>query len=165
MSWQAEAVTRQKELGNLNREEWHWWDSNSQHTATLNMLHPQPWLSVNGGQAVCKALVYIRAAKCEQWLTPPTCSKNTWNQGLGLKRLQTGPVRVIHFPVRLGLKWNNEIHFKVEQICTGGGNILKVSKRLSPSRNVRGNGSSEWCVRMWVYGEQQWGINRGRQFT
>lgn len=83
----------------------------------------------------------------------PLCSKNTPNQGLGLKSFQTGPVKMIHFPVRPGLKWNNEIHFKVEQICTGGGNILKpalarCAKQIDPERGCEGNGGGDWCVWM-----------------
>ena len=50
---------------------------------------------------------------------------------------------MIHFPVRLRLKWNNEIHFKVEQICTGGGNILKpvlaqCAKQIEPEQECEG---------------------------
>lgn len=121
------------------------------------MLHPQPWTSANECKALGKPLVYIRAAKCQQWLTPPPCSKNTQNQGLRLKRLQTGPVKMIHFPVRPGLKWNNEIHFKVEQICTGGGNILKpalahCAKQIESEQECEWSRGGDWCVWMWMGG-------------
>lgn len=60
---------------------------------------------------------------------------------------------MIHFPVRPRLKWNNEIHFKVEQICTGGGNILKpalaqCAKQIEPELECERYGGGDGCVNM-----------------